>query len=392
MPRDYTELLYCSFPRMYSPVHTAVSNTSMIKKEQAAKATKNAKSPKPVRVKQRQRNDNNNIKSVAIAYSNKQQFNSRSKKSERFRNEELIGDVTGSVGFSISNTYYLNPGLIQTFPWLGTQATKWQQYRFHKLQFKFVTRTSTSTTGSVILSPDYNAIELTPSSEQAATNTQDAVEDVCWNQLTCVLDPSAMFPIGPRKQIRSSGVPGDLSSYDAGRFFVCCVGMPSTAVIGKLWVQYDVELFVPQNSLPTLGPVSMSQFSNSNNQIIGSGVATTVQFDQVPYDPLKVGPVVSGVFTPPAGTYNIVGFIVVQCTTAGNMNGNVKIFFNGIAIVNNIFPQFAMTTSGLAPTLPLPINDIVVCSGTDTVELKAQITGSGTVQILNTNCLTWVRI
>jgi hypothetical protein len=160
---------------------------------------------------------------------------------------ELIDSINGSVLYTFVR-FALNPGLIETFPRLSREAAVWQLYSFRKLSFRYVTRTGTSTVGSVILSPCYNPAEQPPADEKEASNTEGAVEDVSWaKELRCTLKKSNMFPLGNRKQIRYFNVPGDVNIYDAGVMYVCCVGQPDGSEIGKLWVDYEVDFYIPQS-------------------------------------------------------------------------------------------------------------------------------------------------
>jgi len=337
--------------------------------------------------------DNRPVEAAAVAYSNKQSFPQKLQKSRRIQNSELVGSVTGSVAFSAAQKYYLNPGLPATFPWLSVTAAQWQQYRFHKLRFRYVTRTSTALLGSVILSPDYNPVELTPSSEQQASNTQDVVEDVIWKELCCVLDVNAMFPVGPRKQVRTAAVAGDISIYDAGRMFVCVTGEADASAIGKLWVDYDVELFVPQNSSAfSLGPTQTSMFTIGSAQTLTTTVPTVVDVDELVYDPLGIGSSAAGVFTPPAGTYLVSGYMAFNDSANENFSAVLTVFKNGAALRTES-SSARMTISGASTgdSVTLPISDIVTCNGTDTVSFVATLTGAaGTLTVTQTGVsLIW---
>jgi hypothetical protein len=166
-------------------------------------------------------------------------------KGEHVSHSELLGTVYGSTSFQVTQ-YSVQPGLPGVFPWLATQAQRYQQYHVRKIQFEFITRTGTTTTGSVILAADYDASQPPPGTEQQVASYQGAIEDVPWRGITCNLDPRAIHATGPRKFIRDGNVPGDITSYDACNFFLCTTGMPNTDAIGKLWVHYSIELHVPQ--------------------------------------------------------------------------------------------------------------------------------------------------
>jgi hypothetical protein len=131
----------------------------------------------------KKRNKENGKKEFArvaapVAYSQKQEFPNRDRMtSRRIKNSEFVATIVGSVSFNSDQKFVINPGLVGTFPWLSVLAAEWQQYRIHKMCFRYETRTSTSSVGSVILSPDYNVVDVAPSTEQIASNTQDAVEN-----------------------------------------------------------------------------------------------------------------------------------------------------------------------------------------------------------------------
>lgn len=188
---------------------------------------------------------------AVVAVSNRQEFKVGRTDRYRFHNSELISSVSAPSVFSdfdLVLTLPVNPGMKETFPWLSEQARQWEFYRFHKLRFRYITRAPTTTTGSVIISPEYSVKDPPPQTEAEATNTADAVEDSAWKEITCELTPSSMFPLGGRKLIRTSAIAADLNLYDAAVVYIVTAGIVGPLTVGKLWVDYDVEFFAPQNS------------------------------------------------------------------------------------------------------------------------------------------------
>jgi hypothetical protein len=326
---------------------------------------------------------NSPIEAAAVAYANKQNFPNRAIKSRRIKNSELVATVLGSVSYDASQRFYLNPGLGNSFPWLSVIAAQWQQYRFHSLRFRYVTRSSTSTVGSIILSPDYNPKETPPTTEQQASNTQDAVEDVVWKELCCHLDPSAMFPFGPRKQIRRTLVAGDISIYDAARLFVCTTGQTDASAIGKLWVDYDVELFVPQNSPNSdSSPSVTSMFTIDGAQTLTTATPTVADVSESIYDPLGIGEPASGTFTPPAGVYWISGFATFSDSAPELFQVDCELLKNGSPIRTQAINAYGNNLTTGNELISLPFSDIVACSGSDTIELEVTATGAaGTLTV-----------
>lgn len=251
--------------------------------------------------------------SVAAAYARGQRsgeprFLGRDARSCRIVHRELIASITGTATFTVANTFALNPGIALTFPWLSTQASSWEQYRFNKLKFCYYSRCATSTSGSMMLVPDYDAADAAPVSEQIASSYRDVVEEVPWTlEFSCVLDPRSLMEPSDRKFIRTGNLASnlDIKTYDGGNLFVCTTDGSSTGW-GKLWVEYDVELFVPQ--LPPTGTALQ------RSALITSGGTTS----KTAY--LGASPVVTGGLAV-TGVTNTITFsdtgqflVVVDCT------------------------------------------------------------------------------
>lgn len=311
---------------------------------------------------------------VAVAYAEAQHFPGMitPMRSRRIQNSELIASVSNTNSFTATK-YTINPGLSGTFPWLSIQAAQWQQYRFHKLCFRYVTRAPTSESGSLILSPEYNVSDTSPSTEQAASNTMDAVEDAVWKSITCTLDVRAMFPLGPRKQIRSGTIAGDYTTYDAGKLFVCTVGS-STNSIGKLWVDYDVELFVPQTSSVTAtAAASTSAYGRATSVSFTTATPLAIDFDAATVDALGWGSDTAGVFTPTSGTYRVY-FTGTVTNSNANTNVTCSFFKNGV-----VSYPYCLCSNATAGSNTLALNQVITFSGTDTFAVSFTSTfGAGT--------------
>jgi len=221
--------------------------------------------------------------SVAAAYATGQHSEApmivASRDSARIVHRELIASVVGSAGFAVPFSFALNPGLPATFPWLSSQAQAWETYKFNRLRFCYYTRTGSNVPGSVMLVPDYDALDAAPATEQIASSYEDVAEDAPWKDICQELRATSMFSMGPRKFIRTGALPAgaDIKTYDAGQEFVCTTD--GTAVNwGKLWVEYDVTLFTPQ--LPPGGSsvsaaVHLAGATPTTANIVGSAPVTT---------------------------------------------------------------------------------------------------------------------
>lgn len=299
--------------------------------------------------------------------------------------KELLGTVNGSVAFTALK-YVCNPGMAATFPWLSVQAQQWEQYRFNKLRFRYLTRTATTTVGSVLMAPDYDPSDEAPTSELTVSTYQDCVEDAVWvEELVCDLRPSSMFSMGARKFVRSGSVgPEDLKLYDAANLFLCTVEETGASAIGKLWVEYDVDFFVPQ--LPVTGaavPKLSSLYVNDVNQIYTTATPALLLFPDTFADGLGIGSSVAGVFTPPRGSYRINCRIAVLDTSVENCTAKLELFKNGSASTPFLIQSQVLDLMVASGYLELTLFGIVNCSGSDTFSLQLTVTGAaGTLSVI----------
>lgn len=203
---------------------------------------------------------------------------SRDGTSCRIRHKEFVTSIVGTAAFAVPVSLVCNPGLAASFPWLSTIANSWEEYKFHRLDMVYLTRTGTNVPGSLLMTPDYDAADSAPSSEVVASSYEDSAEDAPWKDNICCLRATSMQGTNPRRFTRNGPLAANLDTktYDCATIHVCTID--GTAVNwGKLWVEYDVELFIPQ--LPSAGPCPLG------GQIDG---ATT----QTPGNPFGVAPVV----------------------------------------------------------------------------------------------------
>ncbi len=315
-------------------------------------------------------------------------------RSTRIRHRELVSTVNGSVAFAATR-YAVNPGLSATFPWLATQAVGWEQYRFHKLQFELFTRAPTTATGSVILAPDYDGLDATPSSEAVVTTYRDATEDAPWKNQCCRLDREAMHPMGPRKYVRSALVANsDLKTYDVGSFFVCTLGQANTDGVGKLWVEYDVEFFVPQTASGSASTNnSLAGFNLSANQALTSATVATLAFDETIVNDLGIVNS-SGVLTLPSGNWEIRAEVSCSGGTSTAASLLVAIEKDGAALAIPCESNFAVNTSGTTLYNPcVAATAYVTSSGSSTVRVRVTYTSvAGTLVAAGDRCRLYARI
>lgn len=163
-------------------------------------------------------------------------------------NEEFLTNVTGTSDFAVQDSFALNPGLASSFPWLSSQAQGWERYKFRKLNFRYTTSTGSTTPGTAILAPDYDAADAAPATEQVALTYKDRQYCPPWElDKLCKLSPASMNAAYKEHFIRTGALAAnqDIKTYDVGNLHLCTSG--GTAVQwGKVFVEYIVDFFGPQ--------------------------------------------------------------------------------------------------------------------------------------------------
>lgn len=171
--------------------------------------------------------------------------------------KEYLGDIISS---SSANTfdlrsYDINPGLSDSFPWLGQVAPNFQQYKILGMAFEYRTMSadalnSTNTAlGQVIMATNYDALADDFQSKAEMENSAYAQSvkpsSSCLHLIEC---DTSTLPIN-ELYLRAGSVPSgaDKRMYDLGKFQIATNGFQGTSVnCGELWVSYQVMLLKPK--------------------------------------------------------------------------------------------------------------------------------------------------
>lgn len=164
------------------------------------------------------------------------------------RHSEYLGEVAGSVAFS-NTPYPINPGLVQSFPWLANIAIQYEQYRFRKLLYRYETEAPSTTKGAVILVTDFDALDSPFTSKDQAMQYKGATRTVTWTRAVHQSKSREADPYSLR-YVRSGDVPegGDQKTYDVGDFQLITGGQADATTIGELYVDYEIELIGPKTN------------------------------------------------------------------------------------------------------------------------------------------------
>lgn len=316
----------------------------------------------------------------------------------RIKHREYIGDIaTGtSAGVFSNNAYPINPGLSNTFPFLSSMAQNYDTYVFHGLVFEFVSTTAGTASGamgSIILSADYNSSANPYVNKHVMENSGYAVSSR--------LDGNVMYGIECAKSqtppegylVRNSSSVTDKSGYDMALFQVATApstGFGSSAIVGELWVTYDVELRRPSLSPNRYGYArffrtgvsAATPMGTASSSSIGYGAclgvaplnSTKLEFQQcnagdiMRVDLYWTGSV-AGATTYPTLTYSGCSAFAsylsgVTIPAAGTSSTGMHMSFNVLVdAVDPLIPSVTLSGTGVYPTTSANCNIVVSCLG-----------------------------
>ncbi len=169
------------------------------------------------------------------------------------RHKEYLGPVKGSIDFTVQHEYVLNPGMVDTFPWLARIAGCFQEYTFRGAVFHYVPTSGMAITnsnpaiGSVMMQTSYRSTEDKPQTKIELLNEYWASESAPNETFAHPLECQPAENPFKVQYIRSAPLETDSPlMYDLGKTFIATQGMPATGnPIGDLWITYEVELRKP---------------------------------------------------------------------------------------------------------------------------------------------------
>lgn len=239
------------------------------------------------------------------------------------RHSELVGDINGTTAFTTS-TYPINAGLSNIFVWLSSLALNYESYKFRKLRFRYIPACATTQVGFVYFAIEYDSSDSSPTSEQQLATYDGCVYGSPWVGHDNI---SSKMNLTKRNSYfaRAGTLPStaDINLYDTGYLIVATVGNGGTPALGKLWVDYEVELSTPQ-----LG-------------VIGIGKSLSASY--VGADFFTTSPTVSG--NAPL-TVSLVTNTSITLTSTQQYQGSLNIAVAGGTITNLIATGTATTTTG----------------------------------------------
>jgi len=215
----------------------------------------------------------------------------------RVKHREYLGDLTtgasGTFTLNPINGFAVNPGLVESFPYLSTMAPMFQEYEIQGLVYETVPTTSpynaNSAMGEVIISAQYN-VGLPPfSSKQQMLNSGYAV--------SARLDKPVMYGFEcerqPYKQylVRTgpSEVPLNLTDLGTVYFATSTAStFPANSIIAEIWVTYDIVMSKPFFPRPALGYALLNQTYTQNYLNADTDTEASLEFSAFAGAPLSL--------------------------------------------------------------------------------------------------------
>lgn len=173
---------------------------------------------------------------------------------------DIYGPVSSDGNHSIpweNQSFPINPGLEEAFPWLSQIAQNYDEYSIKQLIYTFrstVTDIGSSTNGqcgTVIMAVDYNAAHAKFDDKQTMMEYTGAMSGKTTQGLKCGVECDPKKLVSSQFFVRNNPVVStqDVKTYDHGLFQLALANVPDelrNQALGELWVSYTVELRKPK--------------------------------------------------------------------------------------------------------------------------------------------------
>jgi len=205
------------------------------------------------------------------------------------RHSEYIGNILGCPeGVSFQNqTYSINPGLEQTFPWFSQLAQNYDEYSMVSCVYTYRSMVTdfaanSGQVGQVYMATQYNNNDAPFTTTRAFLDYSSAVSGKTSQTIMCGVecDPSKLSLPGGKYTRTGPPLPGvDLNTLDSGVLNIAVVGTPvayANQIMGQLWCSYVIQLRKPKSFVnQALGVIKDLYFQNTSDFMQGNWVGAT---------------------------------------------------------------------------------------------------------------------
>lgn len=193
------------------------------------------------------------------------------KVSNVIQHREYIGDIYGSSSAFSSQSFDINPGLNDTFPWLSPIANCFTAYRMLGMVLEYKSLSSAFSTtqnlGYVAIGTQYNVLDQPyldkKSLENGEYSNSSRTSENLIHPIECAPTQIVLSELYVRSTTPTQN--SDLRMYDMGRVTVATGGQTADrTIIGELWATYEVEFYQPR-MISTQGPNIEAQHFGMTN-------------------------------------------------------------------------------------------------------------------------------
>jgi len=228
--------------------------------------------------------------------------------------QERFADVTiaDASEFTVAQRY-LNPGNVDIFPWASKVCVPFEKYKFKTLKVHYVPVVPTSVYGQVSLAIDYNSSDRLPLSGEEMSQYARYVTGPVWGKMSFDLLSGKM---NRQLFVTNATNPSTLSDhvsqleYYLGKILISSESGTVNTVIGRLEVEYEVELYGRNFSASGFSVNGQSYFSTTPNTSITQSPHTITYLPSGSFYGSDDGPTITanGILVPP-GTWKVEGHL-----------------------------------------------------------------------------------
>jgi len=255
------------------------------------------KSTKPKQAKSKARANKINNAPLAVSYakafkSKKPRMVPTSSGGLRVAHTEYVFDINGTA----SGNFFLNvadpvqPGYANMFPWLSRIAALYDSYVVNSIMFHYEPLCATTTSGGIFMSMDPDASDPIPIDKAGMMSYSYSAHGPAWKPVGFSVTAHSLDALSAKHYVRTGSVAtAVLPTYDVAWFYLAIQNTSSTAILGELYVTYDITLFdagLNRNAMSLMDNsyVNLSGTFNRANYLFGVSPNIIGQL------PLAVGP------------------------------------------------------------------------------------------------------
>jgi hypothetical protein len=183
-------------------------------------------------------------------------------------------------------TFAINPGLFQTFPWLSSIANQYEQWTPNGIVFEFKSTssdyTATSALGSVIMCTDYDQLDVPFANKQEMLNSAYCNEAKPTEHIVHGLECAPQDTPNRIFYTRTGGAVqtlAELRDTDLAQFSIATQGGTAANLnLGSLYVYYDITLRKEQLFG---GVLNKGNLFSSYQSVTGNGADATNPFGTI---------------------------------------------------------------------------------------------------------------